>query len=73
VSKNCPQQQVSGNPAATNAGTPNGEDRRELGCLLREAARLLEATDLSGANETLKAAEEVLSARGAVNVDGFRR
>lgn len=43
---------------------PNGGDRRELGCLLQEATRLLEATDLSGANETLKAAEEALVSVG---------
>lgn len=45
------------------AGARDDSGRRQPGRLLREAARLLEATDLRGANETLKQAEEALVLR----------
>ncbi len=40
--------------------TSNGAGHQNLGRLFREATRLLDATDLGGANETLKAVEQVL-------------
>ncbi len=42
-------------------------ENRELGRLLREAARLLESADLHGANEVLeKASAEALAARDRI-------
>ena len=46
-----------------NTTTPNGDGHQELGHLFQEATRLLEATDLPGANEALKTAERVLVLR----------
>ena len=49
--------------ADTAAPTANGGEQQELGRLFQKAARLLEAADLPGANETLKTAEQVLILR----------
>jgi hypothetical protein len=57
------QQQVGGAPGGFSAGASGSGKRREPGSLLKEAALLLEATDLSGANETLKEAEKALAFR----------
>ena len=54
------------NPTGPGARTVNGMEHRELGRLFREATRLLDATDLGGANETLKAVEQMLCVRRRV-------
>lgn len=63
-----PQQQIGGTPGGFAAGASGDGEPRELGRLLREAAQLLENTDLSGANETLKKAEEALVLREGTDV-----
>lgn len=52
-------------PPISAAGTGASTNQRELGHLIREAVRLLEASDLRGANETLKEAARVNVAAGA--------
>ena len=63
-----PREPAGGTGGAEAAGTPDDGEHRELGRLLHEAIRLLEATDLSGANETLKEAEKALAVREDTNV-----
>ena len=46
-----------------NTTTTNGGEHQELDHIFKEATRLLEATDLPGANEALKTAEQVLVLR----------
>lgn len=48
----------------TDSVSPLGGEPRELVTLFKEALQLLDATDLLGANETLKVAEQVLGSDG---------
>lgn len=53
-------------------GVRAGGEHKELGRLLQEATRLLDEADLPGANETLKAAEQVLIVRRRIRDIGSR-
>ena len=57
------QSRPGGELTRPEAAASDGAEHQELGRLFREATRLLDATDLGGANETLKTAEQVLILR----------
>lgn len=54
-------------PEKANTTVPNGNRHQKLDHIFQEATRLLEATDLPGANEALKTAERVLVLRRRIS------